>query len=178
VLWDEFYHGHGRSVWSYVMATPLPLGILQLAIAGGVALFSFSRRRRPIRPQVVEPRTSPLEFIDTMAGLYERAGTTSAAVETMRSHVRRQIAGIAGLPPSASDEQAARAAADRFPLDQMELTALFAAATRAGSDQPVRADEALRIVARLQTVACMLSGNPSAASAARRARETRSDNTR
>jgi hypothetical protein len=178
IVWDEFYHGHARSVWSYVMGTPLPLGILQLAIAGGVALFSFSRRRRPIRPQVVEPRTSPLEFIDTMAGLYERARTASAAVETMRSHVRRQVVLIAGLPPSAGDEQVANAAADRFPLDRMDLTALLADAKRAAGDPSVQADEALRIITRLQTIERTLSGNPSTVPDAHRTRVARFDNTR
>jgi hypothetical protein len=180
ILWDEFYHGHARSVWSYVTGTPLPLGILQLAVAGGVALFSVSRRRRPIRAPVVEPRTSPLEFIDTMAGLYERARTANAAVDALRSHLRRRIGLIAGLPPSASDEQVAHAAADRFPLDRAELTALLEDAKRAASDPSIQSDEALRIVARLQTVASTLSGNASAAPAARRAdvRRAQPDHTR
>ena len=73
VLWDEFYHGHTRSFWSYLADTPFFFAILQLAAIVGVALFTYARRRRPIRERVLEPRTSPLEFIDTMGGLYERA---------------------------------------------------------------------------------------------------------
>jgi hypothetical protein len=176
ILWDEFYHGHTRSVWSYITGTPVPLAFVQLAIAGGVALFSVSRRRRPVRPQVVAPRTSPLEFIDTMAGLYERAGTSAAAVETLRTHVRRQIVSITGLPPSANDRQLAHAAAERFPLDQAALAALLADA--GAFDPSTSADAALRLVAGLQTVARTLSDHRSAAPAARRARSARSDNPR
>ena len=45
ILWDEFYHGHTRSFWSYLAGTPVPFAILQLAAIAGVALFTYVRRR-------------------------------------------------------------------------------------------------------------------------------------
>ena len=98
VLWDEFYHGHTRSFWSYLADTPFFFAILQLAAIVGVALFTYARRRRPIRERVLEPRTSPLEFIDTMGGLYERARASGAAVATVHAHVRRRLLAALGLP--------------------------------------------------------------------------------
>ena len=122
ILWDEFYHGHTRSFWSYLAATPFPFAILQLAAIAGVALFTYARRRRPIRERVVEPRTSPLEFIDTMGGLYERAHASAAAVATVYAHVRRRLLTALGLPLTTDDERLAAVAADRLAFDPAALS--------------------------------------------------------
>jgi len=153
VLWDEFYHGHTRSFWSYVASTPLPVAGLQLAGIVGAALFTYSRRRRPIRPRVIEARTSPLEFIETMGGLYERARAAAAAVATVRTHVRRRLMASAGLPSSATDERLITVASERLALDPAELSTLFSNARTAAEDSELTARQAVPIVAELQELA-------------------------
>ncbi len=61
---------------------------------------------------MVEPRTSPLEFIDTMGGLYERARASAAAVATVYAHVRRRLLTALGLPLNTGDERLVAVAAD------------------------------------------------------------------
>jgi len=152
VVWDEFYHGHTRSLWSYLSGTPIPFALLQLAGIAGLALFTFTRRSRPVRALVTEPRTSPLEFIDTMGGLYERARAAHAAVATVRNRVRRQLLDAAGLPSSTPDDQLARVAGERLSLGP-DVSTVMKRAHDASMDSAVPTSEALAVVADLQMLA-------------------------
>jgi hypothetical protein len=155
VLWDEFYHGHSRSVWSYLAATPLLSAALQLSLIGAIALFTFGRRRQPIRPLVVEPRTSPLEFIETMGRLYERARAATAAVATVRERVRRRLLEVLGLPPTTPDDRLATAAAERLTLGA-DAGAVLRRAREATSDPDLASREGVAIASELQALAADL----------------------
>jgi Domain of unknown function (DUF4350) len=157
VLWDEFYHGHTRSFWSYLAATPFVFGVLQLAAIAGVALFTYARRRRPIRQRVVEPRTSPLEFIDTMGGLYERARASAAAVSTVYAHVRRRVLTALGLPLNTGDERLVAVAADRLAFDAAALSGVLSNARAASVDPDLTARQAVPVVAELQAFAARVA---------------------
>jgi len=150
VLWDEFYHGHARSFWSYVAATPFFFGVLQLVGIAGAALFTYVRRRRPIRQRVVEPRTSPLEFIDTMGGLYERAHASAAAVSIVHAHVRRRLLTALGLPPTTGDDRLVTVAAERLAFDPAELAGVLSNARAGSADPTLTARQAVPLVAGLQ----------------------------
>jgi hypothetical protein len=160
IVWDEFYHGQRRSLWSYVIATPLPWGLAQLALVAGVAAMMFLPRRTPIRERVVEARTSPLEFVETMAGLYARApsASASAAVALARARLRRLLVEATGLSPAATDASVAAAAAPRISMPKGELRQLLESADRAGSDPLTPAQTALPLVQRIQTIAATLHG--------------------
>jgi hypothetical protein len=153
ILWDEFYHGYDRSFWSYIAATPLPIAFLQLLVIALAAGFTYSRRQRPIRARVVEPRTSPLEFVDTIGGLYQRAKAANAAVATVYARVRSRLLARAGLPQSATDERLASVAAERLALDSAQLSALLSKARQATTDISLTEAEAVRLAAELQKVA-------------------------
>jgi len=156
IVWDEFYHGHTRSFWSYLSDTPFFFALLQLMGVAGLAFFSLGRRRRPIRLPVVEPRTSPLEFIDTMGGLYERARASAAAVSTVYVHVRRRLAAALGLPPAADDQRLVEVAAERLALERAALSGTLANARAAAIDPDLTARQALPLVAALQGFAARL----------------------
>jgi Domain of unknown function (DUF4350) len=153
VLWDEFYHGHTRSFWSYLADTPFFFAILQISGIVAIALFTYARRRRPIRARVVEPRTSPLEFIETMGGLYERARASAAAVDTVYAHVRRRLLTALGLPIASDDERLAAAAAERLTFDRVQLSRALSNAREAARDPTLTAKQAVPIVAELQAFA-------------------------
>jgi hypothetical protein len=125
VIWDEHYHGHVRSAWSYTKGTPLPAALAQLGVIGLAAIVTVSFRRRPLRAVPEPPRTAPLEFIDTMGGLYERAGAPTTAVSVALAHLRRRLVAAAALPADASDAQIARAAAPRAGIAPEALAALL-----------------------------------------------------
>lgn len=158
IVWDEFYHGHTRSFWSYLSDTPFFFALLQLTGVAGLALLSLGRRRRPIRLPAVEPRTSPLEFIDTMGGLYERARASAAAVSTVYAHVRRRLLSVLGLPPATDDERLVAVAAERLALERVELSDTLANARAAAVDPDLTARQAVPLVASLQGFAARLEG--------------------
>jgi len=149
VLWDEHYHGHRRSAWSYASGTPLPAALAQLGVIGVAAFLTVSFRRRPLRAVPDPPRTAPLEFVDTMGGLYERAGATTTAVTVALAHLRRRLIAVSGLPADADDASLARTVAGRAGLSVDALAALLARA-RDASRGPLTAAAALSVVRALQ----------------------------
>ena len=149
VLWDEHYHGHRRSAWSYAAGTPLPAALAQLGVIGAAAILTVSFRRRPLRAVPDPPRTAPLEFVDTMAGLYERAGATTTAVTVALAHLRRRLISVSGLPADADDASLARTAAGRAGLSVDSLAALLARA-RDAERGPLTAAAAVSVVRALQ----------------------------
>ena len=153
ILWDEHYHGHSRSLWSYMAGTPLPYAVLQIGIVGLLALVSLSRRRSPPRAIYDETRSSPLEFIDSMGSLYERAGTAAGAVATIRARVRRGLVDVCGIPASVPDSQLAAAVGARagWPADRVE--ALLGSSAKAARDPDLTPGEALTVTAGLQQLA-------------------------
>jgi hypothetical protein len=155
ILWDEFYHGQRRSLYSYAKHTPLPWAAAQVLLVLCVAAAMYARRRAPILERTVESRASPLEFVDTMAGLYARADTAADAVTLARTRLRRLLAGVTGLAPDAHDDRLVAAAAGRRRVDAAELRAALAAAGGAGSGT-LAARDALPLVRRLQACAAAL----------------------
>ena len=149
VLWDEHYHGHRRSAWSYASGTPLPAALAQLGVIGLAAFVTVSFRRRPLRAVPDPPRTAPLEFVDTMGSLYQRAGATTTAVAVALAHLRRRLIGVSGLPADADDTTLARAVAARAGRSPESLAALLARA-RDGARGPLTAADALSVVRALQ----------------------------
>ncbi len=149
ILWDERYHGHTRSMWSYVARTPLPWALAQIGLIALVAAAAFSRRSGPVRPMVVDPRTAPMEFIDTIGALYARVKADRASVAAARGRLRRLLADATGLPPGGPDAALARAAAARVSIDPDRLAGLLA-----GDGDEARS--ALEVVQDLQAVAAVL----------------------
>src|SRR5204863_1076921 len=121
VLWDEHYHGHRRSAWSYASGTPLPAALAQLGVIGLAAVVTVSFRRRPLRAVPDPPRTAPLEFVDTMGGLYQRAGASATAVSVALAHLRRRLTTVAGVPADADDARLAGAGAPHAGLSPEAL---------------------------------------------------------
>ena len=152
ILWDEFYHGQRRSLYSYARQTPLPWLGAQLALIAVVAGAMYVRRRAPVLERVVEPRVSPLEFVETMGGLYARGEIAWEAVATARARLRRVLLETTGLSISADDERLAAAAAGRLRIDAKELAAALAEAGRYERTGSINSEEALALVQRLQTL--------------------------
>ena len=157
VIWDEHYHGHTRSFWSYIAGTPMPFAGVQVLVVFVGGMLAFSRRRWPIRQPYVERRASPLEFVDSMGALYQRAGTAAGGVATVRTRVRRILLSACGLPGSVSDEQLSRAAAGRVSLAGPELLEILEDSARVAADGGVSAEGARRMIGRLQVVGSALS---------------------
>jgi hypothetical protein len=150
VLWDEYYHGHSRSFASYVVGTPIAWAAVQLGAIACIALFTYARRRGPVRSSTSQPRSSPLEFIDTMGELYGRARAGRAAMGSAARRLRRMLTDRTGLPPTKSDEDLVNGLVARYGIDRDQLATPLARWRRAASQRVISERDVLSIVDDLQ----------------------------
>ena len=110
IYWDEYFHGQRSSLWSYVGKTSLPWGLVQLGFLALAVLLTFSRRSGPTYIPAPVSRLSPLEFVDTLGGLYERAGAASSAVSVSYARLRSLLTRHLSLPGNIPDAELAQSA--------------------------------------------------------------------
>ena len=150
LYWDEYFHGQRSSLWSYVQKTPVPMGLVQLALLGLAVLFTFSRRSGPVvRPAGVS-RLSPLEFVDTLGGLYQRAGAAPAAVNVAYQRFRGLLTRQLRLPPVIADASLAKAAGQRLGQRTEEISELLKRAAEASRAHKLIAGDALILLRELE----------------------------
>jgi hypothetical protein len=97
IVFDESVQGVTRSLWDSAKGLPLRWLALQTALLLLLLMLSFSRRRGPVRLPVLLPRSSPVEFAESMGNLYAKGGATSAATDAARRNLLRVLVREAGL---------------------------------------------------------------------------------
>jgi hypothetical protein len=100
-------------------------------------------------PPVVS-RLSPLEFVDTLGGLYERAGAEPAVVGFVYQRFRATLSRQLRLSSSASDAELADAVQGRLGWKESGLKSTMARALVASRAQKVAPDEALGLIRELE----------------------------
>lgn len=157
VYWDEYFHGARSSLWTYIAATPVKWAVVQFVILVAGLLFAFSRRWGPVAAPRPVSRLSPLEFVDTLGGLYQRAAATSIATGVAYRHLRLSLTRRLSLPSTIPDIALAHAVGDRLGWDAAHLTVTLerAAAAQSGGLRPREAlslvQDISRYTARLAT---------------------------
>ena len=146
ILWDEYYHGRRRSLWSYFGATSLGWSVAQFGLLALAVVITFSRRSGPVRAPAAEPRLSPLEFVETLGGLYARARAAPAAVEIAQQRFRYLLGKRLGLPPDTAAAELAESARIRLGAKGRELRSTLEQARSAASDPDLSGHQALRLV--------------------------------
>jgi hypothetical protein len=150
IYWDEYFHGERGALWGYVAGTPVPWGIAQIGLITLAVLFTFSRRSGPIAAPAAVSRLSPLEFVETMGGLYQRAGAASIAVEVSYRRVRLELSRRLGLPAAVSDPELAQAAADRLGFSKTDFAGSLERAAGALLDPKLSWRRGLRAIQDLE----------------------------
>jgi hypothetical protein len=153
VLWDEYIHGYRESLESSVGHSPVKWLLLQLALLGLALVATFSRRSGPISAPVTDVRRSPLEFVDTLGGLYENAGTASVAVDVSYQRFRYWLTrrlGVANNIPINDLEAVVR---DRFARKDDHFAAVLRRCEAAKADPYLSEAEALHLVQELDEYA-------------------------
>lgn len=125
ILWDEYFHGYRESLGAYMGQPPLTFGLLQCFLLLGVLLLTFSRRSLPIRPAQDKSRLSPLEFVQTLGGLYRRASATHAALEVPYLRFRTIVTRRLGLQQAIAADALARSVRNRFGYKDARLPGLL-----------------------------------------------------
>jgi hypothetical protein len=149
VLWDEYFHGSQRTAGSYLKETPVLLGLAQGGLIVLALLLTYSRRNGPIYPANTPSRLSPLEFVETLGGLYRRAHATRAALEVPYVRFRALAARQLGLKADASASELARAASNRLGYQDERLEDLLVSIEGALEDPQLEESRALELVQQL-----------------------------
>ena len=152
IYWDEYFHGQRDSLWAYIEKTPLAWGLLQIAILGFAVLFTFSRRSGPIAMPATVSRLWPLEFVDTIGGLYERAHAEPAMVGAVYQRFRSLLARQLRLPLTTDDAALAEAVRVRLGWQGDELGETLRRAAAASRAAKVPPGDALEIIHRLESL--------------------------
>ena len=146
IYWDEYFHGERASLWSYVKNTPLAWGLVQLAVLGVAIFLTFSLRSGPILPAARASRLWPLEFVNTLGALYERAGATSAAVDIVYRNCRAVLTRRLRLPLATSDAALGQAVESRLGWYRPDLARTLSRAAAACHGEKLAGAEALALV--------------------------------
>jgi hypothetical protein len=160
IYWDEYFHGQRSSLWSYVGKTSLPWSLVQFGLLTVAVLLTFSRRSGPIYTPSPVSRLSPLEFVDTLGGLYERAGAASSAVSVSYARLRSLLTRQLSLPPNIPDAKLAQSAEQRLGWKNSGLSPLLARAQVSTRVAKLPPREALDLVQQLEGWAAKLRIRP------------------
>jgi hypothetical protein len=98
ILFDEFFHGDHTSLWDSAHGLPIAQLCWQCALVAILLVLSFGRRNGPLRMPVTLPRTSPIEFAESMGRLYRSARATSAATDGARRRLLAFLTDRCGVP--------------------------------------------------------------------------------
>ncbi|MCL4079396.1 DUF4350 domain-containing protein [Coriobacteriia bacterium Es71-Z0120] len=141
VWFDEYHQGFARGGSAFQRLGPSGQAAFVLAALGvGLLLLSASRRTGPPVPAPEEKRARTLAYIDSLAGLYRRAGAHREALATLRDGLARALARRYGSPAAglrrhpAAAEALARAdealGRDTIPEDEFREAARLVVAAR------------------------------------------------
>jgi hypothetical protein len=161
ILWDEYIQGYRQTLAASIAHSPVKWLVLQLILLGAAVVATFSRRSGPTSVPVTEVRLSPMEFVETLGGLYQRAWAASVAVEICHRRFRYWLTRGLGLAGNTSTEDLAAAIRERwiFTDDQFlsdRLVATMKHCESAGSDLFLQAPVALRLLQELDGYAAQI----------------------
>jgi hypothetical protein len=151
VVFDEYIHGARKDLWSTAAGTPVFAMGWQLAAVALLLVLSLGRRSGPLRALVSSPRTSPLEFAESMGDLYRKAGAVDVATGCAERRLLHFLESQGGIPRAtlrSTPEAIAAAVAERFRYGAAGLADDLKAAREAGLNK-LSAKSALDLVKRI-----------------------------
>ena len=156
ILWDEYVHGYRPTLASSVAHSPVKWLAFQLLLIGLAVLATFSRRSGPIFKPASEVRLSPLEFVETLGGLYENAGSASVAVDICYQRFRYWLTRRLGVASNISVEDLQSAVRERWTFIDDHFAAILRHCESAKNDPYLQGPVALSLVKELDEYAVRL----------------------
>lgn len=148
--WDESLHGEVYSDWFYASGAALNLlkaGLFGIAL---LVIFSFSRRRGPVRDLPAPVRATPVEFLEALGSLYAEAGASATSVELAYERFRRRMGDLCGLQGSRMNAaELSVALRRRFPQAPETLEKDLAECEQAIGNDALQPKKALALVQAL-----------------------------
>jgi hypothetical protein len=155
VLIDEYHHGFGQRrdmmpLMGAFLISPWGFVCMQLALAGIVFMLGTRRRfGRPVEELPIE-RTSPIEAVEALGGLFETARARVLSVRTIHQYLNVQLTTLFGYAIDLSNPAVRDRIASRSSLRREELES-YAAAIKQSMDGEVLSDAELIRIAREAT---------------------------
>jgi Domain of unknown function (DUF4350) len=150
VYWDESLHGDVHSRWFYARGAALDMLIAGLAALALLMIFSFSRRSGPVRDLPQPVRATPVEFLEALGSLYQKAGASATAVALAYNRFRRRTSALCGLRGTQmSATELALTLRRRFPQTGADLETDLAAGEEASWDDSLEPRRALALLQAL-----------------------------
>jgi hypothetical protein len=148
ILWDEYYHREHRLEAHH--QNPAQLWALgQVAFLGVLVVLTFSRRSGPVVPLVRESRLSPLEFVETLGNVFQRARGTQVAVEIALNRFQQMAARRLGIRGTSSPHEVVVAMAQHGLKLPADVSALVSASADAATDPELSEKRAMEHVRAL-----------------------------
>jgi hypothetical protein len=114
VYWDEYFHQKGKTVVDSILDSPLRWGFVQVALIGIAMIFTYSRRFGPERASIAESRAAPMEYVETLAALYNRARAAHIPVEVVYERFRAGLQRRYSIRTDVTVEQVAQTIVDHY----------------------------------------------------------------
>jgi hypothetical protein len=156
ILWDEYIHGYRETLGSSIVHSPVKWLALQLGLLALAVLATFSRRSGPICKPASVVRLSPIEFVQTLGGLYEHAGTASVAVDICYQRFRYWLTRRLGVASNIPVDDLQNAVRDRWALPDDHFAAILRRCESAKNDPFLQGPVALNLVQELDEYAIRL----------------------
>ena len=161
ILWDEYIHGYRQTLAGSIAHSPVKWLFAQLFLLAAVIIATFSRRSGPTSVPTTEVRLSPIEFVQTLGGLYERAGTASIVLDICYRRFRYWLTRRLGVAGNTSSEGLASAIRNRWDFSDGSfandrLIATLRSCEAASSNPFLQAPAALQLVQELDGYAVQL----------------------
>ncbi len=157
ILWDEYIHGYRQTLAESVAHSPVKWLFLQLVLLAVAVIATFSRRSGPTCIPTTEVRLSPIEFVQNLGGLYERAGSASVAVDICYRRFRYWLTRRLGVAGNTSTEELASAVRDRLGVSNDPFIATLRKCEAASSDPFLQGPMALHLLQELDRYAAQLN---------------------
>ncbi len=127
ILFDEFHQGHAseETLWAFVGSSIFAWALLQGVL--GIGLFFFSKRAQyagRYRSLASPKGRSSLEYVDSMAGVYESCKAGPLALEAMLNRFLGRLSRRTGIPLKKMIETDPDRVAEVVSLGQEDLSGL------------------------------------------------------
>jgi hypothetical protein len=149
VYWDEYFHSDPKTAWSYFKTRPILFGLAQAGLVVLALLLTYSRRNGPVYPLYEPSRLSPLEFVETLGGLYRQAKAIRVALEVPYARFRTLATRQLGLKNDIAAADLARAIRNRLGYKDDTLQDLLHAVETALYDPGLQETRALDLAQQL-----------------------------
>ena len=116
IIWDEYIHGYRQTLAGSIAHSAVKWLFLQLVLLALAIVATFSRRSGPASVPTTEVRLSPIEFVQTLGGLYERAGSPSVAVDICYRRFGYWLTRRLGIAANTPEDELASAIRNRWGL--------------------------------------------------------------